>query len=67
MCFEMIQSIYDERFWKDNPYRMMPKLGYQFHTGNYDVGLHFDAYPPYYDQVSNPAMEFWITVVKPAP
>ena len=65
MCFELTQAKYDERFWKDNPYKMMGKLGYQFHTGDYSVGLHFDAYPPDYDIESNPGMEFWITVIKP--
>jgi len=68
MCFEMTEKVYDERFWRDNPYRMMTKLGYQFHTreGDYSVGLHFDAYPPEnYGPEGNPAMEFWITVVKP--
>jgi predicted transcriptional regulator YdeE len=62
MCFEMTQRILDERFWKDNPYKMMKKLGYRFHTGDYSVGLHFDAYPPDYDPKRNPVMEFWITV-----
>jgi len=68
MCFEMTEKVYGERFWRDNPYRMMTKLGYQFHTreGDYGVGLHFDAYPPdNYGPEGNPAMEFWITVVKP--
>jgi predicted transcriptional regulator YdeE len=64
MCFEITQSILDEQFWKDNPYKMMKKLGYQFHEGDYSVGFHFDAYPPDYDPESNPAMEFWITVRK---
>jgi hypothetical protein len=32
---------------------------------DYSVGLHFDAYPPGYSDESNPAMEFWITVVRP--
>jgi len=68
MCFEMTEKVYDEQFWRDNPYKMMPKLGYQFHTreGDYSVGLHFDAYPPdNYGPERNPVMEFWITVVKP--
>lgn len=66
MCFEMTEKVYDERFWRDNPYRMMKKLGYQFHTreGDYSVGLHFDAYPPENYIEKNPVMEFWITVVK---
>ena len=67
MCFETTQKEFDERFWRDNPYTMMKKLGYQFHRGregDYSVGLHFDAYPPDYDPEENPLMEFWITVVK---
>ncbi len=43
----------------------MAKLGYAFHTGSFDVGLHFDAYPPGYDPERNPVMEFWITVIPP--
>jgi hypothetical protein len=67
MCFELVESVYFERFWRDNPYKMMGKLGYQFHTreGDYSVGLHFDAYPPGHDPEKNPVMEFWITVIKP--
>lgn len=65
MCFETTEDEYDERFWKDNPYKMMKKLGYQFHTGDYSVGLHFDAYPPDHDPETNPVMEFWITVTRP--
>jgi hypothetical protein len=64
MCFEMTQRILDERFWEDNPYKMMKKLGYRFHAGDYSVGLHFDAYPPGYDPESHPAIEFWITVMR---
>ena len=69
MCFEMTEKEYFERLWRDNPYKMMKKLGYQFHTkeGDYSVGLHFDAYPPYlsFPLEGNSLMEFWITVVKP--
>lgn len=67
MCFEMTEKVYDERFWRDNPYKMMKELGYQFDTreGDYSVGLHFDAYPPDNYIKKNPVMEFWITVVKP--
>ncbi len=61
----------DRRFWKDNPYRMMGPLGYQFHTGaegDYSLGLHFEAYPPGFSfgvgSGKSTAMEFWITVVK---
>lgn len=64
MCFEMTQRTFHERFWKDNPYKMMNKMGYQFHEGDYSVGLHFDAYPPDHDPERNPVMEFWITVKK---
>jgi len=68
MCFETTHGEY-ERFWRDNPYKMMKKLEYQFHTreGDYSVGLHFDAYPPYlsFPLESNSVIEFWITVVKP--
>ena len=62
MCFELAQDTNGERFWKDNPYQMMKKLGYRFHAGDLSVGLHFDAYPPDYDEESCPDMEFWITV-----
>jgi len=67
MCFEMTHAHYMERFWKDNPYKMMGPLGYQFHggpEGDYSIGLHFDAYPPGFSHPENPAMEFWITVAK---
>jgi predicted transcriptional regulator YdeE len=64
MCYQTTQKIYDERFWKDNPYKMMKKLGYLFNGADFSVGLHFDAYPPDFDNESNPAMEFWITVKK---
>jgi hypothetical protein len=48
---------------------MMTKLGYKFHTGkegDYSVGLHFDAYPPYtsFPLERKSVMEFWITVIK---
>jgi hypothetical protein len=43
---------------------MMKKLGYQFHVGDFSMGLHFDVYPPGYDPETNPALEFWITVKK---
>ena len=69
MCFEMTLDKFFERFWRDNPYKMMGKLGYQFHTreGDYSVGLHFDAYPPHlsFPLEGNSVVEFWITVVKP--
>jgi predicted transcriptional regulator YdeE len=65
MCFEMTHAQFEARFWRDNPYKMMPKLGYQFNMSGYGVGIHFDAYPPDYDPNKNPTMEFWITIVKP--
>lgn len=64
LCFEIASMELYERLWKDNPYKMMQQLGYQFHTGDFSVGLHFDAYPPDYDPEQNPGFEFWITVVK---
>jgi len=71
MCFEMSQGKYDERFWKDNPYKMMGPLGYRFHDkeGDFSVGLHFDAYPPDFGHGGNAnpehsLMEFWISVIK---
>lgn len=69
MVFEISQKILDGQFWKGNPYKMMRKLGYQFHVrdGDFSVVLHFTAYPPDYDDKSNPAMEFWITVKKIQP
>jgi len=65
MCFEMTHQKYGERFWDDDPYKMMGMLGYRFHKGNLSVGLHFDAYPPGFDEDRNPAMEFRITVIGP--
>jgi len=61
MCFEMTEQQFQERFWQDDPYRMMKKIGYKF---NGKVGVHFDAYPPDYDPEKNSQMEFWISVVK---
>ena len=65
MCFEMTQEVYDKRFWKDNAYKMLEELGYQFHMGDHSIGLHFDAYPPDYNLEERPAIEFWITVKRP--
>jgi hypothetical protein len=62
--FELPQPQLDGPFWRDDPYRMMGLLGYRFNRTGFDVGLHFDAYPPDYDPLSNPGMEFWITVLK---
>jgi hypothetical protein len=65
MCFEITtQERYFARFWKDDPYRMMKVLGYRFFAGNPGTGLHFDAYPPGYDPVRQPLLEFWITVTR---
>ena len=66
MCFEIAtEEEYLKRFWKDNPYKMLKKMGYQFHTGDYGIGLHFEAYPPDHDYERNPMIEFWITVKRP--
>jgi hypothetical protein len=65
MCFEMTHARYMERFWRDNPYKMMGQLGYQFYgTPDFSTGLHFDAYPPEFNPAANPDMEFRITVKK---
>jgi predicted transcriptional regulator YdeE len=64
MCFKLTGSAGDANFWRDDPYRMLKELGYVFHAKNYNLGLHFDAYPPGHDDVHNPAMQFWITVKK---
>lgn len=64
MCFELTHAIYFERFWQDNPYQMMKKLGYLFNSGDFSIGLHFDAYPPGFDPILKQDMEFWITVKK---
>ena len=67
MCFEMTLGRFKERFWRDNPYKMIPKLGYQFYTreGDFSVGLHIEAFPPECSFQADSAMEFWITVEKP--
>jgi len=67
MCFKMTFGKYKERFWTDNPYRMMKVLGYEFHTGSYEVGFHFDVYPPglSFPLHNSDEVEFWITVKKP--
>ena len=57
MCFEITEGCGDV-----NPYVNLEKLGYQF---RWDVGVHFDAYPPDYDPEGNPVMEFWISVMIP--
>jgi hypothetical protein len=67
LCFAMPRAAYPERFWQDDPYRMLKALGYRFHTGkgDFSVGLHLDAFPPGCDVATGPAMEFWITVLAP--
>ncbi len=72
LCFQTsLGEEYPGRFWKDNPYQIMGKLGYRFHVaeGDYSIGLHFEAYPPAFSFGSpeNTAMEFWITVAKAPP
>ena len=67
LCFEMHEEVFQQRFWRDNPYRMMGEIGFAFNTeedGSGDTGLHFDVYPPDYDRERNPRMQFWITVVR---
>lgn len=63
MCFEITEEL-GKRFWSDDPYKMLRKLGYQF---CWDVGVHFDAYPPHTDDSSesSPVDEFWISVMLP--
>lgn len=64
MCFEMTWDTLEGRFWRDDPYKMMKRLGYRFHAGDLSVGLHFETYPPELALETNPAVEFWITVVE---
>jgi hypothetical protein len=64
MCFDIPSLQRFDQFWKDDPYKMMQPLGYQFNTGGFNVGLHFDAYRPDYEPELRPGLEFWITVVK---
>jgi hypothetical protein len=62
MCFEVPQDRFDDgHFWKDNPYKMLKTLSYRFHIR---VGVHFDAIPPDHDEMTNPGVEFWISVIK---
>ncbi len=66
MCFEISQQRFLgelKLFWVDDPYKMLRALGYRFHLR---VGVHFEAYPPDYDEQKNPGMEFWISVAKQA-
>ncbi len=57
MCFE------DFDHGGPNAYELIQRLGYQFHMGTDDIGLHFDAYPPSVAPFGA-AMEFWITVMR---
>jgi len=64
MCFEVSQERFLgelKLFWIDDPYKMLRALGYRFHLR---VGVHFEAYPPDYDEQKNPGIEFWISVAK---
>jgi hypothetical protein len=65
LSFEVIETRFENRFWQDDPYVMLKKLGYKFNNKGFNLGLHFDAYPPDFDMETNPLMEFWITVRKP--
>jgi hypothetical protein len=65
LCFETTIQRFQERFWKDDPYKMLKNLGYQFHMGTPGVGIHLDAAPPGFDIKENPIYEFWITVGEP--
>ena len=58
-CFEMPH----DQLWRDDPYTMLKQLGYRFHLR---VGVHFDAFPPDYDEHTNPGVELWISVAKPS-
>jgi hypothetical protein len=62
LCFEMPHTVNMERFWQDDPFKMMKKLGYRFNAGDFSLGLHIDAYPPLFHPEHNPMMSFWITV-----
>jgi predicted transcriptional regulator YdeE len=64
LCFETTFGNYMTRFWQDNPYEMMTWLGYRFHTRDFSVGLHFEAYTPDCAFSPEAPIEFWITVVK---
>jgi hypothetical protein len=66
LCFETAFGTFPVRFWKRDPYRMLEKLGYAFHTGpgDYSIGLHFEGYPPGFVPEPGSPMEFWITVAK---
>ena len=65
MCFETTFGHYMGRFWKDNPYKMMGPLGYEFHGApDFSLGLHFEAYPPGFGGGDHETIEFWISVAK---
>ena len=72
MCFKITFGRFKERFWrKDNAYKMMKVLGYEFNVDSYDsgfyTGFHFDVYPPglSFPLHDNDEVGFWITVKKP--
>lgn len=48
------------RFWGDNPYTMVGRLGLAFHG---EIGLHIDAFGPAYRSNAD-GMEFWMPVVR---
>ena len=65
LCFELTFRQFQDRFWQDDPYKMLKTLGYSFHTreGDYSVGLHIEAYPhEFAPGEGTDDMEFWITV-----
>jgi hypothetical protein len=62
MCFELTQQEFDSgKIWLDDPYKMIPKLGYRFHL---KVGVHFDVDPSEAYKKEDDAMEFWISVAR---
>ena len=73
MCFELPEDLSPNGpFWRDDPYKMMGNLGYEFHDApDHSLGLHFDAYPPSHrfgfgaDYDPKQPIEFWLSVKKP--
>ncbi len=64
LCFRVPFERYMARFWQDDPYKIIPELGLEFHTakGDYSVGLHYEVYPPGWDEDPEQWIEFRITV-----
>jgi len=64
LCFRVPFERYMSGFWQDNPYTMIEELGLRFHTakGDYSVGLHYEVYPPGWDEDPEQWIEFRITV-----